>query len=128
MSNIHALIIEDDPMNAEVLEFMLTASGATSTIISNPADVMEAVPQLGRIDVVFVDLEMPGINGYQMLTMLKNDLGLTAPMVACTVHTSQIDIARTKGFDSFLGKPLMAERFPAQLERILSHKSVWELP
>lgn len=128
MSDIHALIIEDDTMNAEVLEFMLNASGATCTIIQNPVDVLEAVPQLGGIDVVFVDLEMPGIDGYQILQMLKIDLGLTAPIVACTVHTSQIDIARVKGFNSFLGKPLLAERFPDQLDRILRGEPVWELP
>jgi two-component system, cell cycle response regulator DivK len=128
MPNVHALIVEDDAMNAEVLEFMLNASGATCTIVKNPADVLGVVSQLDKIDVAFVDLEMPGINGYQMLQMLKDNLGLTVPMVACTVHTSQIDIARTKGFDSFLGKPLMAERFPDQLKRILNGEQVWELP
>jgi CheY-like chemotaxis protein len=128
MSNVHALIVEDDAMNAEVLEFMLNASGATCTIVKNPADVLQVVPQLDKIDVAFVDLEMPGINGYQILQILKDTLGLTVPTVACTVHTSQIDIARMKGFDSFLGKPLMAERFSDQLSRILKGEQVWELP
>jgi len=128
MADIHALIIEDDTMNAEVLEFMLKASGATCTTIQNPADVLEIVSQLVSVDVVFVDLEMPGIDGYQILQMLQNDLQLTAPIVACTVHTSQIDIARVKGFSSFLGKPLVAERFPDQLNRILDGEPVWELP
>ncbi|MBN1428107.1 MAG: response regulator [Anaerolineae bacterium] len=128
MTNTHALIIEDDIMNAEILEFMLNSSGVSCTSIDNPHRVLDIVPQLSNIDVVFLDLEMPGINGYQMLQILRDTLKLTAPIVACTVHTSQIDIARAKGFDGFLGKPLMAERFPEQLERILGGESLWELP
>jgi CheY-like chemotaxis protein len=128
MADIHALIIEDDTMNAEVLEFMLHTSGATCTIIQNPVDVLEIVPQIDRIDIVFLDLEMPGIDGYQILQTLRNDLQLTAPIVACTVHTSQIDVARGKGFSSFLGKPLVADRFADQLKKILNGESVWELP
>ena len=128
MSNTHALIIEDDCTNAEILEFMLKSSGISCTNISNPHQVLDVVPQVSNIDVIFLDLEMPGIDGYQILQMLKTDLQITVPIVACTVHTSQIDIARVKGFNSFLGKPLLAERFPDQLNRILSGEPVWELP
>jgi two-component system chemotaxis sensor kinase CheA len=124
----HALIIEDDPVNAEVLAFMLSAEHVTSTTISNPALVRDIVPELPAIDVVFLDLEMPGLNGYDVLRMLKDDLGIEAPVVACTVHTSQIDIARMEGFHSFLGKPLMAEQFSGQLSQILNGKSVWIIP
>ena len=128
MANRHALIIEDDSMNAEILEFMLNSSGISCTNINNPHHVLEIVPQLSNIDVVFLDLEMPGIDGYQMLQILRENLQLAVPVIACTVHTSQIDIARMKGFDGFLGKPLMAERFPEQIARILGGESIWELP
>lgn len=124
----HALIIEDDPVNAEVLVFMLKAENVTSTIVYNPAHVRDTVLDLPALDVVFLDLEMPGLNGYDVLRMLKDDLGVEAPVVACTVHTSQIDIARMKGFHSFLGKPLMAEQFSGQLAQILNGKSVWIVP
>lgn len=124
----HALIIEDDPVNAEVLAFMLKAESVTSTIIHNPAHVRDVVSGLPALDVVFVDLEMPGLNGYDVLRMLKDDMGIEAPVVACTVHTSQIDIARSKGFHSFLGKPLMAEQFSGQLAQILNGKSIWIIP
>lgn len=124
----HALIIEDDAVNAEVLAFMLSANNVTSTIIQDPVRVRDIVPEIPAIDVVFLDLEMPGMNGYDVLQMLKDDLGVEAPVVACTVHISQIDIARTKGFHSFLGKPLMAEQFSAQLSQILNGKSVWIIP
>ena len=35
-------------------------------------------------------------------------------------------IAREAGFDSFVGKPLSAQKFPEQLQRILTGKAVWE--
>lgn len=49
------------------------------------------------------------------------------PIVAYSVHVSEIEIARRAGFDGFLGKPLDADRFSDQLRRILSGEQVWEI-
>jgi CheY-like chemotaxis protein len=83
--------------------------------------------ELAAIDVVFLDLEMPGANGYQVLEKLRADPRFqSVPVVAYTVHVSEISVAHEQGFHSFLGKPLDADRFPDQLARILSGESVWE--
>jgi CheY-like chemotaxis protein len=129
VSNKHALIIEDDQSSAEVLEFLLSTLGVGYTIVYYPTQVSDVVNNLDKdIDVVFLDLEMPGLDGYDVHRILTEDLGVKAPIVACTVHTSQIDIARSLGFHSFIGKPLIADHFPNQLSRILQNEPVWELP
>jgi len=48
------------------------------------------------------------------------------PIIAYTVHVSEIDVVRQHGFDGFLGKPLDSARFPQQLARILNREPVWE--
>jgi CheY-like chemotaxis protein len=76
--------------------------------------------------VIFLDLEMPGIDGYPMLSYLKNDDRFNnVPVVAYTVHMSEMNVARQKGFHSFLGKPLDADLFPEQLAAILRGEHVW---
>lgn len=128
MSNPHALIIDDDKNNLEVLAGLLTAEGLTYTAVKDPTKVAAELLNIERIDVVFCDLEMPRMNGYQLLAMLRELLGPSTIIIACTVHISEIDVTRKIGFDGFLGKPLDAERFPNQLKSILSGRSVWELP
>ena len=78
--------------------------------------------------VVFCDLEMPRLSGYEMLVRLRAAFGRHVPIIAYTVHTSEIDQARKNGFDGFLGKPLDGERFGGLLERIFRGMPVWELP
>lgn len=127
MSIPHALIVDDNTTNLEVMAEMLAALGLTYTTVQNPNRLGAALDQLERIDVVFLDLEMPGLDGYAVLDILRHDYGITAPIVASTVHLNEIQTARQMGFHSFLGKPLKVSRFPDQLERILNGERVWEV-
>ena len=128
MVNAHALIIDDNAYNAEVLERLLTARGDRFTTLQDPMRLQDLVAELDQIDIVFLDLEMPKRDGYQTLKILKGDLALTVPVVAYTVHTCGMDEARALGFDGFLGKPLDPERFPDQLARLLAGQPVWDTP
>jgi two-component system, cell cycle response regulator DivK len=125
MPETHALIIEDNPTNIEVLTELLSVLGATFTTIQDPTHLERCLLGLPTVDIVFVDLEMPKRNGYEVLKILRT-YPIEAPIVAYTVHTSEINTAKESGFDSFLGKPLRGDRFPHQLSKILSGEPVWE--
>jgi two-component system, cell cycle response regulator DivK len=120
----HALVIDDNAQNLKVLAQLLAKQGVTSTEVANPNKLNQILPTLEQIDVVFLDLEMPGIDGYTLKDVLREQIG--APIIACTVHVSEIGVVRDLGFDGFLGKPLDNARFPDQLARILNGEQVWE--
>ena len=120
----HALVIDDNPQNLKVLAQLLSKQGVSSTEISNPSSISSILPMLEQVDVVFLDLEMPGQDGFSVREMLKTQLGDT-PIIAYTVHVSEINV-RQSGFDGFLGKPVDTYRFPDQLARILNGEAVWE--
>ncbi len=128
MSTYHALIIDDNANNVEVLEGLLGGQGLSCTSIQDPTGVQAVLANLGHVDVVFCDLEMPKIDGFQLLPILRQALGRSVPIVTYTVHLSEMDEARKVGFDGFLGKPLDADRFPELLKRILNGQAIWELP
>lgn len=128
MAKVHALIIDDNPTNTDVLAQLLEIEGVSSSVIQNPADLTRDPSLALGTDLIFLDLEMPRLDGYQMLDFLRGDLNVTVPIVAYTVHTSQIVEAREHGFHSFLGKPLQPRRFRDQLARILGGERVWEVP
>ncbi len=127
MSQTHALIIEDNARNVQVLGSLLSKQGVSHTDILNSTLVASALPDLGPVDVVFLDLEMPGLNGYDILKVLQSDPHFASvPIIACTVHANEINNAHQLGFHSFLSKPLDSDRFPDQLARILRGERVWE--
>lgn len=129
MASIHALVLDDNPNNLGILAELLTLEGASVTTVQNPLKLGPALDSLEQLDVIFLDLEMPGMDGYEVLEQLKaNPQWEGVPVVAYTVHISEINVARRLGFHSFLGKPLDADLFPEQLARILQGERVWEIP
>jgi CheY-like chemotaxis protein len=126
MSHSHALIIEDNNKNVQVLGNMLSKEGLTHTDILDSTLVAGVLQELDQVDVIFLDLEMQDLNGYDILQMLKSDVRFNSvPVVAYTVHVSEINTAYEYGFHSFLAKPLDSDRFPEQLAMILRGERVW---
>ena len=126
MSHYHALIIDDQPSNIDVLAMLLSQQSVSHTAVTSSRQVSEAIDAASQINVVFLDLEMSNGSYYDLLGSLKSDPRLSGvPIVAYTVHTSEIEQARLAGFDGFLGKPLSTTEFPDQIRRILSGESVW---
>jgi CheY-like chemotaxis protein len=126
MTEYHALIVDDKSTNIDVLALLLEREGVAHTAVTSPRHVLGTVDRVEPIDVVFLDLEMPNGDYYQMLHQLKGHPRLAGvPIVAYTVHTSEIDTARQAGFDSFLGKPLQVSDFPRHFRRIMNGESVW---
>ena len=127
MNHLHALIIDDDIKNAKVLERLLANENVQSTHVIDPRKVAAVIGTIAKIDMVFLDLEMPNLNGYEVLKDIKDDERLDAiPFIAHTVHTSEINNAYQMGFTGFIGKPLDSDQFPNQLARILNGEAVWE--
>ncbi|QPC84009.1 response regulator [Phototrophicus methaneseepsis] len=121
----HALVIDDNALNVKVMSQLLHKQGVMVTDVQNPNSLESFLPQLGPVDIIFVDLEMPGLDGYSVKEMIRA-YNISSPIIAYTVHVSEINEVRKSGFDGFLGKPLDGTRFPGQLDRILRGESVWE--
>lgn len=122
---VYALIIDDDPNNIEVLQILLRMQGVESVVL-DPRQLQDYREHLRRADVIFLDLAMPYLDGYEVFEVLQKEVDPVVPIIACTVHISEINRVRELGFRGFLGKPLDALRFPDQLARILNGEPVWE--
>jgi CheY-like chemotaxis protein len=125
--SINVLIIDDDEFNLEVLGRLLKAEGANHIALQDATKIEDALAELPRVDIVFLDLEMPKMDGYQAFALLREKLGDHVPIIACTVHLNEIDEARNLGFAGFLGKPIDQKRFGHQYQAILNGQGVWEI-
>jgi CheY-like chemotaxis protein len=122
-----ALIIDDTPDNQDILALLLEKEAFEYKLVSDPRKLSSALEGSVDFGVVFLDLEMPGLDGYQVLEILKANPDFSGvPIVAYSVHVSELDAAYRQGFDSFIGKPLNDDKFPSQLDRILNGEGVWE--
>lgn len=127
--DIHALIIDDDEASVDVLQSLLSKIGVKSTTIKPLsrnmfAELSDAPP----VDIVFLDLEMPVMNGYEVLDKLQSSPEFeSVPVVAHSVHTSHLNEAYDAGFHSFIGKPLNRRTFEGNLQRILNGEHIWEV-
>ncbi|MEO0561949.1 MAG: response regulator, partial [Chloroflexota bacterium] len=122
-----ALVIDDNKKNIAVMEALLEDEGFQVYSLINPNQIDSEQLAEENISVVFLDLEMPTADGYEVLQHLRTISGLdVTPIIACTVHLGEMKHTQDNGFDGFLGKPLDADRFPGQLSRILRGESVWE--
>ena len=126
MNAIHALIIDDNIRNIHVLANLLDDENITNIHITNPRQLDAILQDSAEINIIFLDLEMPGMDGYEVHQLLRSNPRFDGvPIVACTVHISEIHAASQFGFDSFLGKPLNPDNFPQQISRILQGEGVW---
>jgi two-component system, cell cycle response regulator DivK len=126
MDNKHALIIDDDAYNVYVMQRFLDKEGISYTTITETSTLEDTLKDLTHIDIVLLDLEMPKRDGYEIIEVLKERLPSGVPIVACTVHTAEINRTRKLGFSSFIAKPLDMDRFSEQVRRILNGEPIWE--
>lgn len=126
MNDRHALIIDDDAYSIHIMERFLDQENVSYTSVLDTSTLENVLQNLEKVDVIFLDLEMPKRDGYETLEILKLFIEPDVPIVACTVHTAEIQHTRKLGFFSFVAKPLDMDRFSHQLNRILSGEPVWE--
>ena len=102
----HVLVVEDNADNRETLVMLLESFGHdVVTAADGPSGVR--VGQAARPEVAFVDIGLPGFDGYEVGRRLRNLLGEEVTLVALTGYGQAEDRerARAAGFDVHLTKP-----------------------
>ena len=66
MSNHHAVVIDDKLANLEVMSVLLEKEAVSCTTIESPRLVLNTLSALARVDVVFLDLEFPNDDGFDI--------------------------------------------------------------
>jgi len=134
LSDLTVLVIEDNLDNRLVLrEFLKHRCGVRYCLEASAGrqifDHLRAQSTLHPVDLILLDLQLPGEDGYAVLSHIRSTPTLQAtPVIAVTasVRAEDVERCRAAGFDGFIGKPLNATRFPEQIGRILRGDSVWE--
>jgi signal transduction histidine kinase/CheY-like chemotaxis protein len=115
------LVVDDDWGSQRVIEMFLLRLGLKPVIVDNGAEaIAQAVSR--PWSVVLIDLQMPGLDGFETTRMIRQKLeGLPLPIVAVTANARAEDraAATAAGMDDFLTKPVRHDELRACLERWL---------
>lgn len=127
------LYVEDDPLSREIMQVLVHGAmpDAPLTVFETSERFMEKVLALPtRPTVIFLDIHIEPINGFEMLAMLRADPHYaTAIIIAVTASVMNEEVAQLKssGFNGAIGKPLDFDNFPMLLSRIVAGEAVWHV-
>jgi len=115
------LIVDDDPVQRRLLEGMATRFGYTVMTADGGDAAVAALTGDTRIDCVILDLVMPDLDGYGVLSRMR-DAGLNIPVIVQTAHggIDTVVSAMRAGAMDFVVKPVGAERLQVSLRNALS--------
>jgi signal transduction histidine kinase len=112
------LHIEDDPRNRLLVRKLLQADGHE---VIDACDGLEGVRFAisHRPDIVLVDLNIPGLDGYEVTLRLRSEASLNrVPIIAITAEGDK-ETSLAVGCDGFIQKPIDARNFAALVRRYL---------
>lgn len=106
--NIRVLLIDDDRIQLTLTAAMLEQSGITSVSCLQPDELLDAL-RTGSFDVLLTDVQMPAINGFDLLMLLRASnipQARTIPVIAVTARSEmQREDFTAHGFAGCLHKP-----------------------
>jgi hypothetical protein len=114
------LVIEDDPDTRDLLKRFLSKDGFRVKTVSEGEEGLRLAREL-QPDVITLDVMMPGLDGWAVLTELKADPALAdIPVVMLTIVDNK-NLGYALGASDYLTKPIQRERLLAVLEKYRRH-------
>lgn len=119
--HLRLLVVDDSQPARQLLSRLVRADFGDSVQVLEASGAAAALEMLGHedFDLITLDVEMPGMSGFEMLGKLKaNELWRRIPVLMVTVHPDD-GRASMLGADGYLNKPIRREELKTVLSRLL---------
>jgi CheY-like chemotaxis protein len=115
------LIVEDNPINLELVSDILDAQGYKVFRATSGAEAMEIVKRV-HPDMILMDIQLPGLDGLEITRMIKKDPQTKdIIVVALTAHVMKGDRERIleAGCSGYIPKPINSRDLPKEVAKYL---------
>jgi len=115
MKPLRALVVDDEPLARERLTRLLLEAGCTvAGELGDGVALLQWLKEPGEVDVIFLDIQMPGLSGMEVLAEVRNG----PPVVFVTAFSSYAVRAFELAAADYLLKPVFEDRLAKCLERL----------
>ena len=120
MANLRILVVDDIYTNRYLLAELIRMTGNEAILAENGAQALEIL-QRETIHMIFMDIEMPVMNGIETTSYIRNKLPSplnVIPVIALTAHNPELffeDYADA-GFDELITKPYSVDKIRSRIE------------
>jgi CheY-like chemotaxis protein len=122
MSERHILVVEDNDMNMQLVEFLLEEGGYRIVKATSGEEALAIARDGTTPDLILMDIHLPGMDGLSVVRAIKADERTARiPVLALTAHAMRGDKDRflEAGCDGYISKPIDVKTFIASIERYL---------
>ncbi len=127
-TDVAALVVDDNPINLQVASAMLVELGCRVVTCDSGIKALDIVKQ-AQFDIVFMDIQMPGLDGITTMQKLKAlpEFNASIPIVAMTAHSREEDRAKhlSCGMAEHLSKPIAPEPLAQTIINLLKLDGVY---
>jgi two-component system sensor histidine kinase/response regulator len=124
---LRVLVVDDNEVNREIVSEMLLRLGHDVTRAAD-GEAALAILQGRAFDAVFMDVQLPGIDGLEVTRRFRA-MPRSTPVIGLTAHTSREDRDRclAAGMSAVLTKPVVAKQLEAALESVATRDALAEI-
>lgn len=122
------LVVDDTPLNVKLLDDVLTIKGYDVTTAASGQEALAKI-RCESIDLVLLDVMMPGMNGYEVCRAIREDARTALlPVVMVTALDARQERVNglDAGADDFLSKPVNQPELLARVRSLLRIKSLYD--
>ncbi len=115
---LRVLLVEDNPVNQQLVAFHLSQQGATVILADDGGDAIVKA-RLEAPDLILIDMEMPHMDGMTAVRYLRSK-GFAKPIYALTANASDEAVQQCKdaGCDGYFAKPLETAKLKELIQRL----------
>jgi len=116
---LHILVVDDDPINSRMVQFLLGEQGYTVDTIDSPRGALALVEK--RLpDLLLLDVNMPQLSGFDLYQRMR-DKGYDLPVIFVTAKDEVEDrvLGLRMGADDYICKPFQPAELTARVEAVL---------
>lgn len=120
---LDVLVCEDEKINQKLFKRLLAKQGHEVDIADNGIEAIELLKSK-TYDLILMDIQMPLMDGLSTLSVIRNELKLSTPVIAVTAYALKGDRERflNAGMNEYISKPINIREFYEKIERVGKHK------
>ncbi len=124
------MVVDDNAINQKVVAGLISPLGhQTYSFVTGQEAIDDLKTNNTPYDLIFMDIEMPGISGIETTRVIREDLKIdkeSLPIIALTGNTGQDEIASylEVGMNGFIAKPIEAEKLEKILHKIKEKEAI----